>query len=607
MFGVSMKAVWILCFYFAFGTLVKNIEIFFYILSMDFLFNLLKTVVSGNIVYLALPLILLSVVFFAVHSDKRSIPLVLVALFIGIIFGSDGFQFWAFDDFKLAKELTNLALVFILFHSGFCTKKENIKAAALPAIGLATWGVVLSAIFTFVCLYFILGWDKNICILLSVIVSSTDAPAVFSVLRKQALGHKLKSTIEVESAANDPMAILLTVVSVQALSQTSGFSFGIVAGLFFWKFIAGVIFGLVVAKGAAWMINKLTPQENAYYYILLICTALLTYGITETFHASGILAAFVAGVVLGNTPFVHKQGVYNFSYAISTIMNVLLLLLLGAMAKPSSWVIDNMYLNGILLFAFISFVARPLAVFLGTLKMNIRFKEKLFISWAGLRGAVPISLATYPAAAGIAGGMEIFNIVFFAVLLSLAVQGLTLGKLTTVLNLSTASRPEPPYSLDFLTKDDMELGQRLTVFTVDLPGPEGRKGPLIKELRLPENALLLMITRRQKVSLLYRKTQKILSILNTRSLRGYDETKELTAKAREVLDKSQSLSDKTESDIWVVLPPKGDTALCGWDQVTILSKVEDKDEVRDILLNPESAPASYSAPNPTQGIPSIPS
>jgi len=140
-----------------------------------------------------------------------------------------------------------------------------------------------------------------------------------------------------------------------------------------------------------------------------------------------------------------------------------------------------------------------------------------------------------------------------------------------------------------------------------LPGPEGRKGPLIKDLRLPENALLLMITRRQKVSLLYRKTQKILSILNTRSLRGYDETKELTAKAREVLDKSQSLSDKTESDIWVVLPPKGDTALCGWDQVTILSKAEDKDEIRDILLNPSSAPTSYYAPNPTQGIPSIPS
>jgi len=564
---------------------------------MDFLFSLLKTVVSANIVYLALPLILLSVVFFAVHSDKRSIPLVLVALFIGIIFGSDGFQFWTFDDFKLAKELTNLALVFILFHSGFCTKKENIKAAALPAIGLATWGVVLSAIFTFICLYFILGWDKNICILLSVIVSSTDAPAVFSVLRKQALGHKLKSTIEVESAANDPMAILLTVVSVQALTHTGGFSFGIVAGLFFWKFIAGVIFGLVVAKGAVLVINKLTPQESAYYYILIICTALFTYGITETFHASGILAAFVAGVVLGNTQFVHKQGVYNFSYAISTIMNVLLLLLLGVMAKPSNWFIDNMYLNGILLFVFISFLVRPLSVFLGTIGMGIGIKEKFFIAWAGLRGAVPISLATYPAAAGIVGGIEIFNIVFFAVLLSLAVQGLSLGRLTKLLQLSTVSRPEPPYSLDFITKDDMESGQRLAVFTVDLPDPEGGKGPLIRDLRLPENALLLMITRRQKASLLYRKTQKILSILNMRSIRDYDETKELAAKARDVLNKSQSYTDKTESDFWAVLPPKGDTALCGWDQITVLSKVEDKDEVKEILLNSFAKAINNSDPN----------
>jgi cell volume regulation protein A len=566
---------------------------------MDFLFNFLKDVISGNVAYLALPLILMTVVMIAVHTDKRSIPIILVAMFTGIIFGKDGFRFWTFDNIELANELAILALVFILFHGGFCTKKENFKIAALPGLGLATWGVILAAVSTFICLHFILGWDKNISLLISVIISSTDAPAVFAVLRKQELGHKLKSVTEVESAANDPMAILLTVVSVQALTKGGDMSYATLALLFIWKFAAGAFFGVLVAKGAAWLINKLTPQENGYYYVLMLCTALFTYGVAEeVFKASGILAVFIAGVVLGNTQFVHKQGVYNFSYTLSTIANISLLALLGVIAEPSSWFSESAYLGGhhhlylcgIFLFLFLTFVSRPLSVFLATIGMGIKFKEKIFISWAGLRGAVPISLATYPAAAGMASGTEIFNLVYSAVLLSLVVQGLSLGKLTKLLKLSTVSRPDPPYSLEFITKDDMEAGQRLTVFTVDLPDPEGGRGPLIRDLRLPENALLLMITRRKKVSKLYRKTQKILSILGARSMRNYEETKELAAKAREMISKMEEKKyfskdgPEDETDIWVVLPPKGDTALCGWDQITILSKIEDRDEVREILL-----------------------
>ena len=560
---------------------------------MDIIFTFLRHHISAETVYLVLPLILLFIIISAVHLDRRSIPVILVALFAGIIFGKDGLKFWHFDNVVLAKELANLALVFILFHGGFSTKKENLRVAALPAIGLATWGVILTSVFIFVCLHFLLGWDKSISMLVSVIISSTDAPAVFSILRKQALSHKLESTIEVESAANDPMAILLTVMVIQAMSEIGDLSYTVFAGLFFWKFIAGAILGLIAAKCAARLINMLTPQENAYYYILLICTPLFTYGLAEIFHASGILAAFTAGIVLGNIQFVHKQGVYNFSYAVSTIANVLLLVLLGVLAEPSTWFAEGSYLSGylcinaILLFFFLTFIARPAAVFLGTIGMGIQLKEKIFIAWSGLRGAVPISLAAYPAAAGISSGSEIFNLVFFAVLLSIAIQGASLGKLTKWLKLSTDSRPDPPYYLEFITKDDMESGQRLTVFTVDLPDPEGVKGPVIRNLRLPENALLLMITRRQKVSVMFKKTQKILSMLNERSIRNCEEARELASKAHDVILKinEKKLNNKGElSYIWMVLPPKGDTVLHGWDQITILSKVEDKDEIEEILL-----------------------
>jgi len=545
--------------------------------------------ISANIIYLAIPLILVTVVISAVFLDKKSIPVILVALFAGIIFGKDGLKFWEFSDMIFANQLANAALVFVLFHGGFTTKKFNLKLVALPAIGLATWGVFLTAVFTFLCLHFLLGWDRNLALLLSVIISSTDAAAIFSILRKQQLGHKLSSTIEIESAANDPMAILLTLVTVQALSTDTNLSVHLVALSFLWKFASAPVIGYAIARFVVWLINKLTPQETGYYHIILLSTALFTYGLTETLNASGILAVFTAGIVLGNMYFVHKRGVYNFSSSISQISNILLFVLLGVLVEPNRWFADNLFLKGALLFVFLSVVARPAAVFLGTIGMRIPFKEKIFISWAGLRGAVPIVLATYPTAYGMENGMEIFNIVFFVVLLSLMIQGSSLGKVSKVLKLSTVSRPEPPYTLEFFTKNNMEAGQKLTVFTIGMPDPEGCEGPAIKDLKLPESTLLLMIARRQKVPVLFRKTQKIMNLLNERSVKHGEEAKELVGKAQEIILKINEKkffhknADEEESDIWQVLPPRGDTILRGWDQVTILSKVEEQEKVIETL------------------------
>jgi cell volume regulation protein A len=551
--------------------------------------DILITNISANIIYLAIPLILLTVVISAVFLDKKSIPVILVALFAGIVFGKDGLKFWEFNDMVFANQLANLALVFVLFHGGFTTKKFNLKLVALPAIGLATWGVILTAVFTFLCLHFLLGWDRNLALLLSVIISSTDAAAIFSILRKQQLGHKLSSTIEIESAANDPMAILLTMVTVQALSTETNLSFPLLALQFLWKFASAPVIGFVIAKFVVWLINKLTPQETGYYHIIMLSTALFTYGLTETLNASGILAVFTAGIVLGNMYFVHKRGVYNFSSSIATISNILLFVLLGVLVQPNRWLHENLFLHGFLLFIFLSFVARPAAVFLGTIGMRIPVKEKIFISWAGLRGAVPIVLATYPTAYGMENGMEIFNMVFFVVLLSLMIQGSSLGKIAKFLKLSTVSRPEPPYTLEFFTKNNMEAGQKLTVFTIGMPDPEGCEGPAIKDLNLPDSTLLLMIARRQKVPMLFKKTQKILNLLNERSVKHGEEARELVEKAQEIILKMNEKryfrkdDNEEESDVWEVLPPRGDTVLRGWDQVTILTKVGDQEKVIEEL------------------------
>jgi cell volume regulation protein A len=308
-----------------------------------------------------------------------------------------------------------------------------------------------------------------------------------------------------------------------------------------------------------------------------------------------MLAVFTAGLVMGNMYFVQKQGVYNFSSSMSTIANILLFVLLGVLVEPSKWLGETvgetvLLVGGVLFFVFLSFVARPAAVFLGTIGMRIPAKEKLFISWAGLRGAVPIVLATYPTAYGIEHGREIFDMVFFVVLLSLVIQGSSLGIVAKFLKLTTVARPEPPYSLEFFSKNEMEVGQRLVVFTVGMPDPEGCEGPAIKDLNLPDSTLLLMIARRQKVPVLFKQTRKIIKLLNEERSEKYgEEAKELVEKAREIILKINEErnfnkeGNEEEGDFWQVLPPRGDTVLRGWDQVTILAQIGDQEKITEEL------------------------
>jgi len=267
---------------------------------------------------------------------------------------------------------------------------------------------------------------------------------------------------------------------------------------------------------------------------------MLTYGLTELAQASGMLAVFTAGFYLGNSSFVHKQGVLNFSEALSTVANVGMFVLMGLLVFPSEW--SGLWTKGVMLFLVLTFIARPVAVFLGTIGMSLGFKDRLFASWAGLRGAVPVVLATYPAAAGLSVGNEVFNLVFFAVILSILIQGATLGTIAKWLGLSEPARPKPLFSLEMQTmaQSDYDL------VVVDLPGPKGVEGPMIRDIRLPEGAIITLITRGEEVVL-----------------------------------------------------PKGGTRLQGWDYVTLLAHAPDEGRIRDILyktfhenLQPPSSPTS---------------
>ena len=497
-------------------------------------------------VYIIAPLLLLAVVLAAVWLDRFSVPVILVALGLGLLAGSDVLGLWHFDDVDLANQVANASLVFILFHGGLVTKRSVLRSVALPAGGMATWGVVLTAATVFCVLHLGLGWPFDRSLLLAAVISSTDAAATFSILRRQSLRPRLASTIEIESAANDPMAILLTVVVVESLTAGTGLSWTILP-VFAWKFVVGPVVGWLLARVALAIFDRLNPQDRGYYYVLLLAVVLLTYGLAEAAKASGMLAVFTAGLVMGNRKFIYQQGIRNFSAALSMIANIGVFVMMGLLVFPSQW--SGLWLDGVLLFVALTLVARPAAVWLGTLGMGFEAKERLFMSWAGLRGAVPIVLATYPMAAGIPTGQDVFNLVFFAVVLSVGIQGSTLGVLARRFGLSTPSRPQPRYGLELVTMahSDLEL------VVVDLPDPKGRPGPRIRDLTLPPGAMLTLVTRGDEV-----------------------------------------------------VAPTGNTRLLGWDQVTVLAHAKDEADVRSALLDPFDRPAAAEEPE-TRAIDAKPS
>ncbi len=363
---------------------------------------------------------------------------------------------------------------------------------------------------------------------MAAIISSTDAAAIFSILRRHSLLPKTSSTLEIESAANDPMAILLTVAVIEWIA--SGHSqWAREIMLFAWRFTAAPFFGWMLAKGALWLFNCLKPQERGHYYVLSLGVVLMIYGLAEVVHVSGMLAVFIAGYVMGNSPFVHKQGVQNFSSALSTVPNICMFALMGLQVFPHQWA--ELWVDGIILFLTLTFLSRPFAVLLGTMGMGIGWKEKTFIAWAGLRGSVPIILATYPVAAGLAIGGDVFNLVFFGVLLSIAVQGSTLGVLARFFKLTTPARPKPLFNLELVTLDESDYD----VIIIDLPGPQGAIGPQIVDLHLPAGAVIVLITR------------------------GKD-----------------------------LVIPRGATRLQGWDQVTVLAHAKDHGTIQSALTTPFS-------------------
>ena len=388
-------------------------------------------------------LVILSVVTSLV-SQRIGAPLLLVFLGIGLLAGEDGVLGIQFDSDTSAYFVGSLALAIILFDSGFDTSFSSYRRAAAPALTLATLGVVLTAGFVGVATHFLFGLPWIESLMLGSIVASTDAAAVFFLLRVGGLRlrDRVKSTLEIESGANDPMAIFLTATLVElAIAQgESGFGLNFEFILAFVQQIGlGVILGGVGGLGITAALNRLRGVDAGLFPIAGLSLALLVFSITGLVGGSGFLATYVAGLVAGNRRVAFSHRLKRFQVGMTWLAQIGMFLTLGLLATPSEF--GGIILPAVALAFVLIFFARPLAVWLCLLPFAFKWREVLFVGWVGLRGAVSILLAILPGLGGVAGGDMFFNIVFVMVIGSLVIQGWTIAVSARLLNMVAAQEP----------------------------------------------------------------------------------------------------------------------------------------------------------------------
>ncbi|MFN3387837.1 MAG: potassium/proton antiporter [Allosphingosinicella sp.] len=381
---------------------------------------------SPDIALLAIGGLLLATVLAGTLSSRFGLPALIGFLGLGMLAGVDGPGGISFDDYLLTQGVGVACLIFILFSGGLDTDWKSVRRMAAPALVLATFGVAISAAAIAAAAVLILGvgWFQGA--LLGAVVASTDAAAVFAILRASGLDPKgdVPALIELESGTNDPMAIFLVGAVLLLMTAPGAPVLGLVP-----DFVLQMSLGAGIGFAAGWLIPEVLKRAEYRHgglaFVVSIACALIAYGLSEVAGGNGFLAAYVAGLVSGNRTYAARKIVSTFQDGLAWLAQVVMFLTLGLLVTPTNLV--DVVVPGLAITFILMLVARPLSVFLCLAPFRrFGWREKLFVSWAGLRGAVPIVLATFPIVAGVPGAFAIFNIVFFVVLLSSLIQGPTI-------------------------------------------------------------------------------------------------------------------------------------------------------------------------------------
>lgn len=450
---------------------------------------------TGNILLIGSTLLLVSLIV-GRTGYKLGVPVLLLFLIVGMIFGSDGIGI-QFHNASEAQFIGTLALCIILFSGGMDTKINDIRPIIPQGILLATLGVLFTMLFTGYFIYWLVGYFyPNLitplagCLLLAAVMSSTDSASVFNILRSKGLHLKqnMRPLLELESGSNDPMAYMLTILLLQIL-QSGEMSWSYIFLSLFLQFSIGIAAGYLFGRLAIYIINHVCLTNNSLYQIILLIFVFFTFSITDLLKGNGYLAVYITGLIVGNHQIVYKRNISNFFDSIAWLFQIIMFLTLGLLVNPAElWGVAPI---GLLIGGFLIFIARPLAVFLCLLPFRkMTWQGRLFTSWIGLRGAVPIIFATYPLLADIPGARQIFNIVFFITILSLLLQGTTVSVSAKLLGLSQPVKNLPDEFNMALAENIKSVIAEVTVMPDLLID-----GDHLRKLHLPPNTLVIMIKR----------------------------------------------------------------------------------------------------------------
>lgn len=426
-------------------------------------------------------------------SYKFGVPTLLLFLAIGMLAGSEGIGGINFDNPQIAQFIGIVALNFILFSGGLDTDWTSVKHILKEGLVLSTLGVLLTAALLGIFVWFVTDFTIYESMLLGSIVSSTDAAAVFSILRskKLALKSNLRPILEFESGSNDPIAYVLTIVFLTLVINHDQ-DFTSIVPLFLQQMILGGTAGFVFGKLSKFIINKINLDFEGLYPVLVIALMFITFSATDFVGGNGFLAIYICAVYLGNQYLIHKKTILKVYDGLAWLMQIVLFLTLGLLVFPSQ-VFPYMGI-GLLISLFLIIVARPVSVFLSLMFFKIKLRKIFYISWVGLRGAVPIVFATYPLLAGIDKANVIFNIVFFISVTSVLIQGTTLSIIAKWLNVTLPEKAKKITELDQLVLDLPKSS--LQEFKI-LPEFHA-VGKRIIDLNFPKSAFIIMIKRNEK-------------------------------------------------------------------------------------------------------------
>jgi len=447
------------------------------------------TLTTENILLIGSILLFISL-FAGKTSYKVGVPVLILFISIGMLAGSEGIGGIYFDNPKTAQFFGIIALNFILFSGGLDTDWQSIKPVLWQGISLSTLGVLLSAFAVGIFVWAITDFTIYEGLLLGSIVSSTDSAAVFSILRSKSLALKgnIRPTLELESGSNDPMAYILTIVFTGLVINQNSSLAGIVP-MFFMQMIIGGLLGIITGKLGTILINKIQLDFEGLYIVLVIAIMFFSFSFTNFIGGNGFLSVYLCAVFLGNQELMHKKKIIKSFDSFAWLMQIILFLTLGLLVFPSE--ILPFIGIGLIISVFIILISRPISVFISLAPFKIQNRTKLFLSWVGLRGAVPIVFATYPLLAGAEKAHMIFNIVFFVSITSVIIQGTSLPLVAKFMKLTL------PEELKKRTLTDLALTDGIKSLLTELVISDNSlvAGKQIVQLGLPKTTLISFILR----------------------------------------------------------------------------------------------------------------